>query len=97
MIDTIIVVPDQHAIASHNNDRADWLGQLIKEVKPNVVWNLGDCADMPSLSSYDKGTRAFHGKSYKADIDAHIDFPVTIMGANKKKQEKTSILDSSRR
>lgn len=88
MIDTIIVVPDQHAIASHNNDRADWLGQLIKDLKPDIVWNLGDCADMPSLSSYDKGTRAFHGKSYKADIDAHLDFQERMWAPIKKSKKK---------
>lgn len=74
MINSIIVIPDQHAIPSFNNDRADWLGQLIKDEKPDVVWNLGDCADMESLSSYDKGKRSFQGKNYKEDINAHLEF-----------------------
>lgn len=29
---------------------------------------------MPSLSSYDRGTKSFQGRSYRADIDAHLDF-----------------------
>jgi len=29
---------------------------------------------MPSLSSYDKGRKSFQGRTYKADIDAHLDF-----------------------
>lgn len=74
MIDTMVIVPDQHAHSNHNNDRADWLGNLIKDLRPQVVINMGDAADMPSLSSYDKGTRAFQGRSYKADIDAHLEF-----------------------
>ena len=29
---------------------------------------------MPSLASYDKGKKSFQGRTYKADIDAHLDF-----------------------
>lgn len=29
---------------------------------------------MPSLSSYDKGTKSFQGRNYRADIDSHLDF-----------------------
>ncbi len=29
---------------------------------------------MESLSSYDRGTKSFEGRTYKADIDAHLDF-----------------------
>lgn len=71
---THIVIPDPHADPRYNNDRADWMGQLIKDVKPDVVVNLGDSADMSSLSSYDKGKRSFQGRSYKADIEAHLNF-----------------------
>lgn len=88
MIDTLMIIPDQHAISSHNNDRALWLGQLIKDTKPEVVINMGDAADMESLSSYDKGTRAFQGKSYKADIDAHLDFQEKLWGPIKKLKKK---------
>ncbi len=71
---TYLIIPDQHAVSYHNNDRADWLAQLIMDLKPDVVINMGDAADMESLSSYDKGKRSFHGKSYKKDLDAHLDF-----------------------
>jgi len=74
MTSTYLVVPDQHAHYEHNNDRADWLAQLTIDLKPDVVINLGDAADMPSLSSYDKGKRSFHGKSYAKDIAAHLEF-----------------------
>ena len=74
MAKTILVVPDQHAHPDFNNDRADWLGKFILDVKPDIVVNMGDAADMASLSSYDKGKRSFYGKSYKKDIDAHLDF-----------------------
>lgn len=69
-----LVVPDQHAHSDFDNSRADLLACLILDLKPDVVVNIGDCADMPSLSSYDKGKRSFVGRSYRADIDAHLDF-----------------------
>lgn len=34
----------------------------------------GDSADMPSLSSYDRGKKSFQGRTYRADIDSHLDF-----------------------
>lgn len=88
MIEKMIVIPDQHAIATHPNDRADWLGELIKDERPDFVMNMGDAADMPSLSSYDKGSRAFAGKSYKADIDAHLDFQERMWAPMKKTKKK---------
>ncbi len=88
MIEKLLLIPDQHAISTHNNDRADWLGQLIKDEKPDLVINMGDAADVPSLSSYDKGTRAFAGKSYKADLDAHLDFQDRIWHPIKKLKKK---------
>jgi Calcineurin-like phosphoesterase len=69
-----LIIPDTHAHFQHHNKRAEWLGKLINDVKPDVVIHMGDSADMPSLSSYDRGTRAFQGRSYRADIDAHLDF-----------------------
>jgi hypothetical protein len=71
---THLIIPDQHAHYQHSNERADWLAQLIIDIKPDVVINIGDSADMPSLSGYDKGKRGFHGRTYRQDIDAHLDF-----------------------
>lgn len=71
---THLIIPDCHAHPDHNNDRADWLAKLIIDVKPDVVINIGDSADMPSLASYDKGRRSYYGKSYLRDITAHLDF-----------------------
>lgn len=68
-----IVVPDQHAHPDHHNKRFELLGRLINDVQPDAVINLGDGADMSSLSSYDKGTRGHEGKRYRKDIGAAID------------------------
>jgi hypothetical protein len=50
------------------------LGKLILDRKPDVVVNIGDLFDMPSLSSYDKGKASFNGASYEKDINAGLDF-----------------------
>ena len=74
MSKTHLIIPDPHAHPDHHNKRAIWLGRLINDIKPDVVVNLGDVADMPSLSSYDKGTKGFIGRNYKADVNAAVDF-----------------------
>lgn len=71
---THLVIPDSHAHYQHHNKRAEWLGSFIAEIKPDVVIHIGDSADLPSLASFDKGKRSFQGKTYRADIDAHLDF-----------------------
>lgn len=71
---THLVISDAHAHPDQPNHRADYLGRLILDLRPDVVVNLGDLADMPSLSSYDKGTKGFQGRTYKRDVDSALDF-----------------------
>ena len=85
---TYIVIPDQHAHDEHDNNRADWAGKLIRDIKPDVVVNMGDAIDLPSLSSYDKGKRSFHGRSYKKDLDAHLDFQERLWAPMKRQKKK---------
>jgi Calcineurin-like phosphoesterase len=95
---THLVIPDQHADPRFSNVRADWLGRFIAELKPEVVINIGDAADMSSLSSYDKGKRSFHGRTYKADIDAHLEFQDRLwspMKALKKKMPYSVVLEGN--
>lgn len=69
-----LCIGDPHAHPDFNNNRAVWLGKLILDLKPDVVINLGDMFDMPSMSGYDKGTKSFHGRSFRKDLDAGLDF-----------------------
>jgi len=85
---THLVIPDQHAHADFSNERADWLSKLIIDIKPDVVINIGDAVDLPSLSSYDKGKRSFHGRTYRADINAHLDFQDRLWGPIKKRKRR---------
>ena len=65
-----LVVPDAHAKAGVDQRRFEWLGRIIMEERPDKIIIIGDWADMPSLSSYDKGKRSFEGRRYKHDIQA---------------------------
>lgn len=65
---------DLHAHPDYNNRRAEWLGKLILDIRPDTVIVNGDMADMPSLCGYDKGKKSFQGRTYRADIESHLDF-----------------------
>jgi hypothetical protein len=83
-----LVIPDAHAHPDFSNERADWLSQLIIDSQPDVVIDMGDSADMPSLASYDKGKRSFHGRSYRKDIDSYLDFQERVWGPIKKRKKR---------
>jgi hypothetical protein len=94
----ILVVPDQHSHPEHSNVRADYLARLTIDLKPDVVVNLGDTLDLPSLASYDRGKRSFHGKNYQRDIDAHLEFQDRWWGPvrrNKKKLPTSIVLEGN--
>lgn len=82
------MVPDSHAHPDHHNERADWLGELIADVKPDVLIHIGDSADMASLSTYDKGKKSFQGRNYKDDINSHCDFQERMFAPIKKLKRK---------
>lgn len=83
-----LVIPDQHATPEANNERADWIGKLILDLRPDVVVQMGDAADMASLSSYDKGRRVFAGRNYRADIESHLDFQERMWAPIKRAKRK---------
>jgi hypothetical protein len=87
-VTTHLVIPDAHAHYQHHNKRAEWLGELIADVKPDVVINIGDAWDMPSLSSYDRGRKSFQGRTYRADIDAGLDFQDRLWSRVKRRKKK---------
>lgn len=69
-----IFVPDTQNKEGVPNNHLRAAGRYIAEQLPDVVVVAGDWWDMPSLSSYEtKGSKYFHGKSYKSDIQAGND------------------------
>ena len=95
---THLIIPDQHAHPEFNNDRADWMGKFIADLKPDVVINMGDAADLASLSSFDKGKGSFFGRSYNDDMNAHLEFQDrmwTPMRKSKKKMPYRVVLEGN--
>lgn len=65
-----IVIPDCQVKPGQDFSFLRAIGNYIAEKKPDTIVNIGDFADMPSLSSYDVGKKSFEGRTYKADIEA---------------------------
>jgi len=65
-----LMIPDVQAKDGVPLDHLTWIGEFIVHKKPDVIVCIGDFADMPSLSSYDKGKKSFEGRRYKLDIAA---------------------------
>ena len=75
-----MVIPDVQAKPGHDFTFLNNIGQYMVEKKPDVVICIGDFADMPSLSSYDKGKKSFEGRRYLADIEAAHDAMEALLG-----------------
>lgn len=63
-----LVIPDAHAHPEVTNERFDWLGKLILDLKPKKLICVGDFGDFQSLSSYDKGKKTHENKRYWRDV-----------------------------
>jgi hypothetical protein len=64
------VIPDCQVKPGVPLDHLTWAGKFAAEKKPDVIVQIGDFADMSSLSSYDVGKKAFEGRTYAADVEA---------------------------
>lgn len=65
----ILVLPDMQVKDGVPLEHLDWIGKFIVDKKPDVIVNIGDFADMPSLSSYDVGKKSFEGRRYTKDVE----------------------------
>jgi hypothetical protein len=68
-----LIIPDTQIKPGVDTSYIEWISQYIVDKKPDVLVIIGDWADMPSLSSYDKGKKSFEGRTYRADILAAND------------------------
>ena len=64
------IIPDTQVKQGSDTRHLKWAAEYAVKHKPDVIIHLGDHWDMPSLSSYDKGTKSFEGRRYMADIEA---------------------------
>ena len=98
----ICVIPDVQAKSDVPIDHLLHIGRFIAEKKPDVVVCIGDFADMPSLSFYDKGKKSFENRRYRKDIESvevamallmqPIKDEVQRLKTNKKKQWKPRLV-----
>ncbi len=70
---THIMIPDLQVKPDIDTAYLSWIGEYLAHKKPDVIINIGDHFDLPSLSSYDKGTKKAEGKHLQDDIDAGIE------------------------
>lgn len=66
----MIFIPDLQVKPGYDQSHLEWIADYVADKKPDVVVQAGDWADMPSLSSYDRGKKSAEGKRYKLDIEA---------------------------
>ena len=67
---SICVIADTQVKPNLDLTYLEVVGKYIAEKKPDVIVHIGDHWDMPSLSSYDRGTRGFEGRRVIDDIEA---------------------------
>lgn len=85
----IFVIPDVQAKPGNDFRYLTRVGRYIAEKQPDHLVMIGDWADMPSLSSYDKGRKSFEGRRYIKDIDAskramnHLEVGLALNGGFK--------------
>jgi len=86
---TAIVYTCGHAKPDVSNERYNWLGKLIEDIKPDYVVDLGDGADMASLNSFDsRYPQAIMAQSYEKDIEAYNDANERIWGRYRTSKKK---------
>lgn len=74
MSKTVVVFTCAHASPNIPNDRFTWLGNFLYDLRPDMVIDLGDGADMKSLNTYDtRYPQAIVAQNYEADIDCYND------------------------
>lgn len=65
------VIPDTQVRHGVPIDHLAWAGKYLAKKQPDVIVQIGDFTDMPSLSRHEeKGSLRMEGKRYKKDIEA---------------------------
>ena len=64
------VIPDCQVSAVDDFTFLRRIGNYLVDKQPEVIVCIGDFADMPSLSSYDVGSKSYEGRRYLADVAA---------------------------
>lgn len=65
-----LVIADTQVKPGVDIKHLEALGEYIADTRPARIVHIGDHWDMPSLSSYDRGTLAIEGRRVREDIEA---------------------------
>lgn len=74
-----LIIPDTQIRPGDDLTFLEHIGKFLVDKQPDVIVQIGDFADMPSLSSYDKGKKSFEGRRYKNDIEASQQGMATLL------------------
>lgn len=85
---THIFIPDMQVKDDVPTNYLHWVGEYVAEKEPDVIVCAGDFADMPSLSSYDKGKKSAEGKRVFKDVEAAINGMKTLLKPLVEKQKQ---------
>ncbi len=91
-----LMIPDVQARDGVDLSYLEWIGKYIMHKRPDVIICIGDFADMPSLSSYDKGKKSFEGRRYKIDIKAAKKAMDLMLGPMRKFNKRAAELHEKR-
>lgn len=75
-----LLIPDVQAGPNRSNRHMAWAGRYVADKQFDVIIQIGDLGDFPSLSSYDRGKATFEGRrltrdwdAFRASVDAFMD------------------------
>lgn len=95
------VIPDVQVKPGQDYSFLGHIGNYLAEKKPDVIVQIGDFADMPSLSSYDYGKKSYEGRRYLEDVESvysamgRLMMPINLerlrLKRNKEKQWKPEL------
>lgn len=84
---TICVIGDTQVKPDEDLEYLRHIGLFIADKRPDIIVQIGDWWDMPSLSSYDKGKASFEGRRVKEDIEAGHEGMKTLLEPIRKLQQ----------
>lgn len=82
-----LIIGDSHAHPDFSNERFNWLGKLIHDIRPDVIINIGDMYDFPSLCAH-ASAKEIEGGRYQRDVEAGKDANERLMYEIKKGKKK---------
>lgn len=83
-----MVIPDVQVKPGQDWAFLERVGQDIANKMPDVIVQIGDFDDMPSLASFDIGKRKAEGKRYELDIMAGKEAMARLMGPIQRKMRE---------